>query len=221
MFCNHIRRGQPLYPKEAPKLLKAKHPTIRALFQKTYKCLMRAGDIVSIEEIREEGHLRIGNKRADSAHDRNIQYIHLKVPKMVEHFINGTPFHICSAEDTRFIFEAICDHTSRWRDLLKFGYNVGSAPAEDLINLELFAEAIYRLARHDYNKINPSNSDNDYIMNFLYHGNGLEGLYSSGGKLSTSALNDYSFNVKNATYRPDIELFKEVLVKQSLKGIRS
>jgi hypothetical protein len=70
----------------------------------------------------------------------------LSINQMVEYFRKGVTVAVCRHADTKVIYEHISNHLRAWKDKLEVGFNIRSAPIEDLILLDKFANAVYRHA---------------------------------------------------------------------------
>ena len=213
-FCNHIRPLKPPKPKPKPVFVKASPPSIYRLFEKKYKCEIRAGDIRDVEDVRTNGVLRTGDKAIDAAADSSYQPLGMTVFEMTKRFDEGIRFHIVDREQYKQIFEDIIEHTDNWRHLLQTGYNVGTAPAEDLIRFEVFAAAIYDYAKYKYVERNPKDIEKGSLADFLYSGSTMQSAYTGRGAISAPMVRDPAFAVKEMSYTPQIDIFKEVLVRQ-------
>lgn len=214
MFCNHAPKRHAV-PKEPPKPVKKKHPNIVAIFEKTYSVIIRTADTVSIEEQRAIGKLRTGDKRIDEALEKEMSTISMTINDMVEYYKEGISFYLANEEDAKAIYEAVQAHTSEWRSALRFAYNMGDAPIEDLIMMENFTSSIYQLAKFSYEKRPEFNAATGTLAAFLYSRSALPGItYVNNARTEARDETAERRNVKELKYEPNIDVFKNALMQQ-------
>lgn len=214
MFCNHAPKRHAV-PKEPPKPVKKKHPNIVAIFEKTYKVYMRTSDTVTIKEQRTFGKLRTGDKYLDEALENELTTVLLTINDMVEYYKEGISFHLANEEDAKSIYEAVQAHTGEWRDALRYAYNMGDAPIEDLIHMENFTATIYQHAKFSYEKRPEFNAATGTLAAFLYSKNALPGItYINNNRTEARDESGERRNVKELKYEPNIDVFKNALMQQ-------
>lgn len=219
MFTNHLPRRHAV-PPEPPKKVKKNHPYIEAIFSKLYKVKMRSIDTLSIEEQREYGTYVTGNAGLDKASLEAYTWPHITIEKMVDYFKEGIHVYLVNPDDSKAIYEAVCNHTSMWRNQLHMAYNMGEAPLEDLIAMEQFASAIYSRAKFEYIKRpDTTNVVPGTLAHFLYNGSGLQSTtFNSDRKVLTSGIVQDRTSVKESEHNPDIAVFRNAFVSIAKQG---
>lgn len=214
MFCNHAKRTYANPPKPPRKVIK-QHPNIVAIFEKRYRVSVRQRDAISIEEQRAMGVTRTGDRKLDEMLDNSYQYVFLTIDDMVEMFRNGVEMTLTNSEDSKKIFEAISNHTGFWRSELKFSYNMGDAPVEDLILMEKFASAVYVHARFEFEKRPEFNAATGTLASFLYSRQSLSGNYSRKGEVNGSTSKEIrDTKTKDLVHNPNIDVFQRALMSK-------
>lgn len=92
--------------------------------------------------------------------DQNIdralseEWIHSFQPivKMVEFHKDGIPVRIIHRADVKFIYEAVTNHLTRWKERVERGINLGKVPYNDLVELDEFASTVYPEAASMFDK---------------------------------------------------------------------
>lgn len=180
------------------------HPNIRRIFQDSYKVRIPSGMIKTIEEYEFEPDLLSGDKSIDAHQGKQLVTLYITPEKMVEYHREGIPFYICESKDAAKIYEALVDHTSAWRDSLMFDLNSVECPAQDLLDMEKFAMAIYDIAKYEFSTE-------------IYR-NPLETLRARLGinanvMSKTAPVKPKLQEVKELKYEPNVDLFREALLR--------
>lgn len=118
------------------------------IFHEKYMCSVPYLASRSKEDIREFGVPSVGIKEMDNAliSERIPRY--LTIAQMLKFYKEGTTVGVSKESDTKRIYERITDHLEAWKVQLSRGLNNGDAPIEDLIDLDNFANSVYKHARH-------------------------------------------------------------------------
>lgn len=212
-FTNHGPRWY-ANPKQKPILKKKQHPNIEAIFEKTYKVKIKSRDTISIEEQRMFGVIGTGDKHIDKALANEMRYAYITINDMVEYFREGISFYLTAEEDSKTIFEAVTAHTSNWRAALKYAYNMGDSPVEDLILMEKFASGIYAHAKFEYEKRPSYNAASGTLAAFLYSASALPGVtYLNDVRQTSVTQHAEERNVKELKHEPDIDVFQKALIQ--------
>jgi len=106
---------------------------------------------------------------------------------MVELFREGVPVYVVSREDVKRIYTMIDDHLRFWQERLRTGVNIGTAPYDDLILMDRFAQVIHNNIAYD---LKPEEIDSPFLR-FLNQGNFLPGGGFFKEEVKTSADEDY------------------------------
>ena len=85
----------------------------------------------------------------DDVYNRNVT-VYMNIPTMVKHYHNGATISVVNASDLRIMYETIVDHLHKWSGILDRELNVGDAPIDELIQLDAFAEHLFRHTRYEY-----------------------------------------------------------------------
>jgi hypothetical protein len=88
----------------------------------------------------------------DAELSKELITVMISIAEMIEYFQEGIVVHIVKQSDTKFIYEAISKHITRWRDALETGINVGAAPVDDLVVMDQFAQEVYPHATAHFDK---------------------------------------------------------------------
>lgn len=214
MFCN---QSGPRYvnPPKPPRRVIPNHPNIVAIFEKTYRVSVKQRDVRSIEEQRANGVLRTGDKRLDTMLDESQQIVYITINDMVELFRNGVDFFLTNEADSKKIFEAVTAHTGEWRSELKYAYNMGDAPVEDLILMEKFVASVYVHARFEFEKRPDFNAATGTLAAFLYSRQALSGTFSRHGELNGSQTKEIrETRTKDMVHTPNIDVFQRALMEK-------
>lgn len=214
---NHRFRKMPSLPE--PKRHVREHPNIHALFKKRYRVLARSRDLVSIEEQREHGMVSTGNRRLDDMLSNQLTTTFMSVNEMVEYFKEGISFRLTAAGDSKQIYEDIVAHTGAWRETLMYSMNVGSAPVEDLIELENFAAAVYEHARFEFAKPSETKGMHPTLIEFLFSKPTMESSTQRNGEYMSVGGDNSGVKTKELVHVPDVDIFKRAVVSQLGGGV--
>lgn len=105
----------------------------------------------SIEDIRMRGTVISGNKDVDADIKNRLIVTYLNIDKMVELYKQNVPVRVCDVNDTKVIYNNISDHINAWKRQLEVGINIGSAPVEDLLVMDQFANTVFEHAKYQFN----------------------------------------------------------------------
>lgn len=214
MFCN---QSKPTFanPPQPPRRVIKQHPNIVAIFEKRYRISIKQRDTISIEEQRAVGRTRTGNRALDTMLDNSNQLVYYTINDMVELFRNGIDFTLTNEQDSKKIFEAISAHTGYWRSELKYAYNMGDSPVEDLILMEKLASAVYVHARFEFEKRPEFNAATGTLAAFLYSRHALSGGFTRAGELNGSVTKEVrGTKTKDLVHTPNIDVFQRAMMEK-------
>lgn len=208
-----------VYKKPAPVKTKKLHPNIQRIFKDLFKISIAQKDIRSIEEQRTFGNTSTGDKKLDAMLASSFVNTYVTINDMIEYFRDGISFRLTNPADSRVIYEAISEHTARWRDALQYAFNMGNSPVEDLILMERFISTIYEHAKFQY--IEKPKTDvlvtgaSATLYDFLYGNSGLKGTsFRETGEIRASVTTDNSQDIRTTKHNPNTDVFKKALISQ-------
>jgi hypothetical protein len=148
-----VPRSQPVHkPQASTWLPPEQRDTAWWIFHKLFLCRLQRIQTLTIEEMREFGTPTSG----DSEYDKQMQNERvdrmLSIAQMMQYWSEGITIGVSDEKDTKLIYELITNHLSAWRNKLEFELNVRNAPIEDLVNLDKFANAVYRHAKYQFSE---------------------------------------------------------------------
>lgn len=218
-FTNHVSVQPKVQTPTKPKKL---HPNIRKLFKDLYKVSMRQKDVQTIEEQRVYGTISSGHKGLDEMMQNSYITRYLTINDMIELYREGISFRLTEGFDSKKIYEAVSEHTGRWREALQYTMNMGKAPVEDLILMEDFISTIYERAKFEYvskDKHIHSNMGATgagvSLYDFMYGKGVMRGTsFSSDGAVVSSNRTDNTKSIVDTKHKPDTDVFKRAIVSQ-------
>jgi hypothetical protein len=213
---NHIRRTP---KKPEPKKPARIHPNIRRIFKDLFRITIAQKDIRSIEEQRMFGNTSTGDKKLDAMLATSTVNTYVTINDMIEYFRDGISFRLTDLKDARIIYEAVSEHTARWRDALQYAFNMGNAPVDDFILMERFIATIYEHAKFAYIEKPKSPigmvAGNSSLYDFLYGNSSLGGTtFREDGKIRQSQTSDNTKEISKTHHNPNIDVFKRALISQ-------
>lgn len=118
------------------------------IFRTKFNCKIMQSEIGTIEERRRRGRLTTGDKERDRIMHSQDVHVMLTINEMVEYFERGTTVKI-AFEDTKTIYRYIQNHLHYWANEVNAIMKLESGPpADDMILLDEFANAIYDDAKY-------------------------------------------------------------------------
>lgn len=129
------------------------------IWNKLFRCRVPNIQTMSVEYIQQYGMPVSGDPRHDKETADELVMRMLSINQMVEMYKNGVTVSVCRAEDTKEIYDHIVKHLTAWKDRLEYSLNVRGAPLDDLVLLDTFASAVYKHARHHF--------DRSYVESYL------------------------------------------------------
>ncbi len=126
--------------------------TTKAIWDEVYLCRVSNFKTMSADYIRVFGAPTTFDPAIDAQLSKELITVMISIAEMIEYFQEGIVVHIVKSTDTKFIYEAISKHITRWRDALATGINVGAAPVEDLVIMDQFAQEVYPHATAHFDK---------------------------------------------------------------------
>lgn len=76
----------------------------------------------------------------------------ISISDMLEYYKKGVEIKITAVVDTKSIYDTISEYINYWKVKLERGVNLGSAPIEDLIALDEFANLVYDHAKYQFTR---------------------------------------------------------------------
>lgn len=105
----------------------------------------------NVEDLRRYGYRVSGVEELDRGLDRQEIVTELSINQMFEKWRKGVTISVLNYRDTKRIYEIIHAHLTAAAEYLNSGVNVGNAPIEDLVELDIFAGVVYKDARYVFN----------------------------------------------------------------------
>lgn len=126
--------------------------TSNYIFDYLFKCRIPNLQTMSEEYIRFFGMPTTGDPSIDKA--MADQWITTMIPisKMVEYSKQGITIKVVKYEDVKTIYNYISLHLQAWKNQIGNGINIGSAPIDDLIDLDAFANIVYDHAKFQFTR---------------------------------------------------------------------
>lgn len=103
---------------------------------------------MSDEYLDEHGILYLNDKEYDDRIQNQWITKYLTINDMVELQKRGVDIVVLNIDDTKKIYDIICDHLNAWKDVLTTGLNTYKVPYDDLIELDKLASRIYPYAKN-------------------------------------------------------------------------
>lgn len=129
--------------------VKAKRDTTILIWDHLFLCQVPTLGSRSVEDIKERGVRKSGIAKYDDEIPNLYSTVWISIAKMIEHYKSGVPVIVVNRSDCKKIFEFISEHITAWHDLISQGVNIGSAPFEDLIIMDRFANTVFEVAKYD------------------------------------------------------------------------
>lgn len=126
----------------------------------------------SVEHVRRYGARVSGNPEIDRLLPNQEIITQLNIDAMFEKFRTGVTIRVVNYDDTAEIYRIIHHHLVAWAEYMTRGVNVAAAPLKDLIELDMFAEAVYDKARSVFsNEVRQSALSNNFrnIQQINFH----------------------------------------------------
>lgn len=122
----------------------------KKIWEYYYKCRVHAFQSRSVEDIRQNGMIMTGIKDLDDGLKNDWILVYKTIDQMVELFRRGCEIRLVVEEDTKDIYDTIQTHLTQWTEALRTGMNLGAAPLQDLIDMDKFANSVYRYAKYHF-----------------------------------------------------------------------
>lgn len=90
-----------------------------------------------------------GDRAIDKELSNQLIDTYINIATMVEHHSTGVAVYVVKRSDTKIIYDYIDQHLRAWTKVLERGINVGTAPIDDLIAMDNFANSVYTVAQHE------------------------------------------------------------------------
>jgi hypothetical protein len=116
------------------------------IFKKKFLCRVPNIHMMSTDYVKHFGMPSYGDPDADRQTANELITTMLTVAEMVGYYKRGVTVRVVKIPDTKEIYEHITDHLNAWKKELEVGWHTRNAPIEDLLELDKFANAVYRFA---------------------------------------------------------------------------
>lgn len=117
-----------------------------------YQCRIPYIQLLSIEELEENGLPTSGDIHHDHAMQWEPRLVSLPIHRMAELWSNGANISLVNRLDAPKVFEAISKHLHAWKDHIMHSYHPNKPPYEDLLILDQFASVVYDKAKFAYDE---------------------------------------------------------------------
>jgi hypothetical protein len=115
----------------------------KPIWDNVYMVRVRYIDTLSIEMIKIRGVPTVADSGLDKdMHNQPITCC-ITINDMVEYFKRGVRVTLCHNPDSMLIYNIVNEYLLAWQHELDTGLNVATAPHEDLLLLDRFAQALY------------------------------------------------------------------------------
>lgn len=129
------------------------------IWHKLFACRVSNIQTMSLTYLQHFGMPSTGDTRLDQETANELVTRMLSINQMVEYFRAGVNVRVIKVTDTKEIYEHITNHLNAWKYKLENALNVRGAPLDDLVALDSFAVAVYKHARHQF--------DRQYVDSYL------------------------------------------------------
>lgn len=120
------------------------------LFHKKFRCRVSNIKTMSMDYVKTFGMPTVGDPVHDTQMANELVDRMLSINQMLEYHREGVDILVCKYSDTKEIYERISDHLSAWKRTLETSYSTRGAPIEDLIELDKFANVVYKHAKFQF-----------------------------------------------------------------------
>lgn len=121
--------------------------TREGIFKEKFLCLLRYIDTLSEAEIRRSGVPTTYVEELDEAHLNHPVRQYLTIDDMIELYRRGITIRVVNYEDTEKIYDNIQEHLLAWKRDIERSHSTNHVPVEDLIDLDRFANVVYKKAK--------------------------------------------------------------------------
>lgn len=121
----------------------------------------------SIDDVRTRGVNISGIKEVDQDIENTNITTFLTINNMIDLFKEGVSVSVIHYNDTKTIYEYISRHLEAWKIQLSHGINIGDAPIEDLIAMDMFANLVYDHAKYIFTEGLPDSVTARYMNNLM------------------------------------------------------
>lgn len=121
-------------------------PSHEYVFKRMFKCVVSQMDITSKEYLKKFGVFTTGDPGIDREMANQPIVTYKTIADMVDLFRQGITVRIPSQTDCKTIYEYVDYHIQSWAQAVQNGLNLGSAPLEDLVEMDKFATKLYPYA---------------------------------------------------------------------------
>lgn len=130
---------------------KAAHDPV-FIFEYLYKVRIPNLQSMSPDYIKHFGMPTSGDAGIDAALANQLITTMLPISKMVDYHREGVAVYVVRQVDVKEIYDHISRHLHAWREQLEHGLNIGSAPIDDLIAMDEFANSVYDHAKYQFTR---------------------------------------------------------------------
>lgn len=120
------------------------------IFKQLYMVRIPAAQLRTIEDLRQFGVVQTGMEQYDRQMATEERVVMLPISRLVELYNEGAKIAVVNDVDTRKIYEAISTYLYMWKERISGSLNRVKIPAQDLIDLDNFAHAVYERAKWNF-----------------------------------------------------------------------
>lgn len=122
--------------------------TSRLIFDYRFQVRVPHQETRSMEELRIKGTRLSDLDEINKSVSKEMRICYLSISQMVDYYKESVPIAFLRQTDTEVVYKFIAAHIEAWKDNMLKSINIGSAPLDDLIQLDDFASSVYKYARH-------------------------------------------------------------------------
>lgn len=126
--------------------------TTPLIFDYLYLVRVPVIQFTTVDYMKKYGNYITGDAGIDNDAKRQPITTMLSIAKMVSLFQQGSQISVVNYNDTKEIYSHISEHLAAWKQQLTYGVNIGSAPIDDLIAMDEFANSIYEFAKYQFTR---------------------------------------------------------------------
>lgn len=122
------------------------------IFEYLFFCKIPNLNSMSVEYIRHFGMTTTGNKDIDAVVNNQLITVMIPISAMVEYYRQGIAVYITEQDDILTIYNFISHHLNQWKEKISRSINSGTAPVDDLIAMDEFANSVYENAKYQFTR---------------------------------------------------------------------
>lgn len=129
------------------------------IWRQLYMCRVNNIQTMSLDYIKIFGMPNSGHQQHDMQTANELITRMLSIADMVKFHNEGIIIRLVNYNDAKPIYEHITNYLNMWKNQLETGYHVRSAPIDDLLAMDKFANSLYAHAKHQFTQ--------DYVDSIL------------------------------------------------------